>query len=42
MRQACALKVHLARLVGYKEYCGYNHADILGSGAFATDALELY
>lgn len=39
--QTRALSAHAAHLAVYKVYSGYNHADILGSEAFAADASEL-
>jgi len=35
------LKEKAVHLALYKEYSGYNHAEILGSKAFAADALEV-
>ena len=39
--QSRALKAKAENLAMYKEYSGYNHAEILGSEAFAADVLEV-
>ena len=39
--QSLALKAKAKHLAMYKEYSGYNHAEILGSDAFAADVAEV-
>ena len=41
IEQSLALKAKAENLAMYKEYSGYNHAEILGSDAFAADVLEV-
>jgi len=41
IRQSRALRAKVKRLVLYKEYSGYNHADILGSDAFIADVQKV-
>jgi pimeloyl-ACP methyl ester carboxylesterase len=41
IKQGRALREKANRLAEYKEYSGYNHAEILGSDAFAADAQEI-
>ncbi|MEJ2468070.1 MAG: alpha/beta fold hydrolase [Campylobacterales bacterium] len=41
IKQSRALKAKANHLAEYKEYSGYNHAEILGSDGFAADAREI-